>query len=72
MWIDMTKGILRSSRMRTPSRMSRQMGITLFTRKDAQGQTAPYHIKTEMLRSMSIVGWSESSWVSIRNLEGVK
>ena len=57
--------------MRIPRRMSRQMGITSFTRKESQGHTAPYHMNTEMLRSMSIVGCRESSWVSSRNLREV-
>lgn len=40
--------------------------MSLF-KKDDHGQTAPNHMKTARLRSISIVGWSESSMVSSRN-----
>jgi hypothetical protein len=36
-------------------------------RNRCHGQTAPNHMKTAKLRSMSIVGWRESSIVSRRN-----
>lgn len=47
--------------MRMPRRMRRQIGMTSLTRKESHGHTAPYHMKTDMLRSMSIVGCKESS-----------
>ena len=54
-----------------PRRIRRQTGMTSLTRKESHGQTAPYHMNTEMLRSMSMVGCKESSWVSSLNLENI-
>ncbi|KAI7506346.1 hypothetical protein KC367_g157 [Hortaea werneckii] len=41
--------------------------MTLLSTNECQGQTAPNHAKTLTFRSISIVGWSESSLVSSRN-----
>src|ERR1700742_4727041 len=64
-----TTGRRRNSRINTPNKINRQMGMTLLSRNDTHGHTAPNQRKTEMLSNMSIVGWRESSSVSRRNLD---